>query len=122
MEKLGRGVIAMRQNKDSVYVSWRILGTDPDDISFNLYRRSGNRTPQKLNSQPLSKGTNFIDAGADFNVPNSYFVKPLLKNQEQAASAAFTLAAKQPVQQYLSIPLRTPAGYTPNDASVGWRW
>ncbi|SDD91639.1 rhamnogalacturonan lyase [Pedobacter soli] len=119
MEKLGRGVIAMRQNKDSVYVSWRILGTDPDDISFNLYRRSGNRTPQKLNSQPLSKGTNFIDAGADFNLPNSYFVKPLLKNQEQAASAAFTLVAKQPVQQYLGIPLRTPAGYTPNDASVG---
>jgi rhamnogalacturonan endolyase len=119
MEKLGRGVIAMRQNKDSVYVSWRMLGTDPDDISFNLYRKSGNSSPQKLNNRPLSKGTNFIDAGADFNLPNSYFVKPLIKNHEQPASAAFVLAAKQPVQQYLTIPLRTPAGYSPNDASVG---
>lgn len=34
MENLGRGVIALRQSTDSVFVSWRMLGTDPDNIAF----------------------------------------------------------------------------------------
>ena len=28
MEKLGRGVVAVRNGSDSVFVSWRILGTE----------------------------------------------------------------------------------------------
>ncbi|TCD05621.1 rhamnogalacturonan lyase [Pedobacter frigidisoli] len=119
MEKLGRGVVAVRQNADSVFVSWRILGTEPDDIGFNLYRKTGNETAKKLNATPLIKGTNFIDVGFNANFDNSYFVKPILKATEQEASKSFVLAAKSPIQQYLTIPLRTPAGYTPNDASVG---
>jgi len=119
MEKLGRGVIAVRQNKDSVYVSWRMLGTDAEEISFNLYRKAGGAAVKKLNKDPLTKGTNFTDTGVDFNSTNSYFVKPVIRNQEQEASAAFTLAAKPAVQQYLTVPLRTPLGYTPNDVSVG---
>ena len=119
IEKLGRGVIAVRQNKDSVYVSWRMLGTDPEDIAFNLYRKTGNAEAKKLNSEPLTKGTNFVDAGVDFNSTNSYFIKPVVKNHEQEASKAFTLSVKPAIQQYLNLPLRTPAGYTPNDVSVG---
>jgi len=38
MEKLGRGVVAIRTNSTSVYVGWRMTGTDPADIGFNLYR------------------------------------------------------------------------------------
>jgi rhamnogalacturonan endolyase len=119
MEKLGRGLIAVRQNSDSVYVSWRLLGTDPDDIAFNLYRKSGNNEAIKLNHDPITKSTNFVDAGVKFDFANSYFVKPILKGHELEASKSFTLAAKQAIQQYLTIPLKTPAGYSPNDASVG---
>ncbi len=36
MENLGRGVIALRQSTDSVFVSWRMSGTDPDNIAFNI--------------------------------------------------------------------------------------
>ena len=32
---------------------------------------------------------------------------------------AFKLGAAPPVRQYLSVPLQTPAGYTPNDVSPG---
>lgn len=119
MEKLGRGVIAIRQNSDSVYVGWRMLGTDADDIAFNLYRKSGNNEAIKLNDDPIIKSTNFVDAGVKFDLPNSYFIKPILKGSELAASKSFTLPSKPPIQQYLTIPLKTPAGYTPNDASVG---
>ncbi|MGN7986285.1 rhamnogalacturonan lyase [Pedobacter sp. 22226] len=119
MEKLGRGLIAVRQNSDSVYIGWRMLGTDPDDIAFNLYRKTGNGKAVKLNQDPVVKSTNFVDARVNFDLANSYFVKPVFKNHELEASKPFTLVAKQPVQQYLTIPLKTPAGYSPNDASVG---
>ncbi|MBB4106210.1 rhamnogalacturonan lyase [Pedobacter zeae] len=119
MEKLDRGVIAVRQNNDSVYVGWRMLGTDADDIAFNLYRKTGNNPAVKLNHDPIVKSTNFVDARGKFDLPNSYFVKPVLKGRELEASKAFTLIAKAPVRQYLTIPLKTPEGYSPNDASVG---
>ncbi|MDQ0638223.1 rhamnogalacturonan endolyase [Pedobacter sp. W3I1] len=119
MEKLDRGVIAVRQNNDSVYVGWRMLGTDADDMAFNLYRKTGNNAAIKLNHGPITKGTNFVDVGAKFDLPNSYFVKPILKGHELEASKSFTLVVKSPVQQYLTIPLKTPVGYSPNDASVG---
>lgn len=119
MEKLGRGIVAVKQGADSVFVSWRILGTEPDDIAFNLYRKTGSGSPKKLNPTPLTKGTNFTDVGVNTGAENSYFVKPVIKNHEQEASRVFVLAAKTLVQQYLTIPLRTPPGYSPNDASVG---
>ncbi len=37
MEYLDRGLVAMKVST-GVYLSWRFLGDDPDDVSFNLYR------------------------------------------------------------------------------------
>ncbi|MBB6239269.1 rhamnogalacturonan endolyase [Pedobacter sp. AK013] len=119
MEKLDRGVIAVRQNKDSVYVGWRMLGTDADDIAFNLYRKTGNNPAVKINPHPITKSTNFVDAGVKFDLSNNYFVKPILNGRELDTSKSFTLVANSPVQQYLAIPLKTPVGYSPNDVSVG---
>ncbi|NII83820.1 MULTISPECIES: rhamnogalacturonan lyase [unclassified Pedobacter] len=119
MEKLDRGVIAVRQSSSSVYVGWRMLGTDADDIAFNLYRKSGNNEAIKLNLDPITKSTNFVDAAVKFDLSNSYFVKPILNGKELDASKSFTLVANSPVQQYLTIPLKTPVGYSPNDVSVG---
>jgi rhamnogalacturonan endolyase len=118
MENLGRGVVAVNQGEGKVYVGWRMLGTDPETIAFNLYRRTGDKAAVKLNKKPITQSTNFVDAGVDTKQNNDYFVQPVLKEKELPASAAFTLAANAPVQQYLSIPLKTPAGYTPNDASA----
>ena len=38
--------------------------------------------------------------------------------QEQDPGAAFTLKANAPTQQYIEVPVQTPAGYSPGDASV----
>jgi rhamnogalacturonan endolyase len=118
MEDLGRGVVAVHQGAGKVYVGWRMLGTDPADIAFNLYRTTGKGKPLCLTPQPLTASTNFTDQVPDLGQGNAYFVRPVLKGKEQEASAAFTLPAQAPVQPYLSIPLQTIAGYTPNDASA----
>jgi rhamnogalacturonan endolyase len=118
MEKLDRGVVAINQGDGKVYVGWRMLGTDPNDIAFHLYCSTDCGDPIKLNSQPIIQSTNFVDTGVDLKHSNSYFVRPVVNGQEQAASKPFTLPANAAVQQYISIALQTPSGYTPNDASV----
>jgi len=36
MEKLNRGLVAVRSNSNQVFVSWRLLGTDDSTTVFNL--------------------------------------------------------------------------------------
>ena len=119
MEKLGRGMVALRTQDDAVYLGWRLLGTDPEEISFNLYRKSGNKEKIKLNATPITKTTDFKDTGADMKVINSYSIRPVLKGVEQKESEPFVLQANDSANGYLTIPLKTPAGYSPNDISVG---
>jgi rhamnogalacturonan endolyase len=119
MENLDRGVIAVRTAGESAFIGWRMLGTESDEITFNLYRQSGNEKPVKLNKKPITESTNFEDSTVNLKKDNSYYVKALLNGKEQEKSKSYTLKANSPVQQYINIPLRTPAGYTPNDASAG---
>jgi rhamnogalacturonan endolyase len=119
MENLDRGVIAMRTAGDSAYVGWRLSGTDPDAIAFNVYRNSGSDKPVRLNKKPIQESTNFVDGTVRFNVDNSWFIRPVLKGKELETSKSFTINANSPACQYINIPLKTPEGYSPNDASVG---
>jgi rhamnogalacturonan endolyase len=119
MENLDRGVVAIHNANDSVYIGWRMLGTESDEIAFNLYRQSINKKPVKLNKKPITESTNFVDGSVDSEKDNTYFVQAVLKGKQQDKSKSFTLKANSPVQQYINIPLRTPTGYTPNDVSAG---
>jgi len=119
MENLGRGVVAVRKSSDAVYVGWRMLGTDPEDIAFNLYRKTGNSKAVRLNSKPITASTDFTDTDADPAQLNAYSVRAVLKGKEGPESQPYTLPADAPVQAYLTLPLKTPAGYTPNDVSTG---
>ena len=108
MENLGRGVIALNEGGGKVFVSWRLLGTDPANISFNIYRDD-----IKLNDKPISTSTNFLDSNP-LGKPAAYAVRPIIDNHEGDARPALYLPGP-----YLEIPLKTPQGYSPNDASVG---
>ena len=119
MEYLNRGMIAINQDGGKVYLGWRMLGTDPEDIAFNVYHSPGGLKAVKLNSIPISTSTNYVDEGVDITQSNAYFVKVVSKGKETETGETFTLPANAAVQQYLSIPLKTIPGYTPNDASVG---
>ncbi|GAB2964185.1 hypothetical protein GCM10027048_36930 [Hymenobacter coalescens] len=130
LEKLNRGVVAVRTNPGEVYVGWRLFGTDPAGIAFNVYRNG-----QKVTPAPLTGATNFVDQAAADAV---YTVRPVVGGVEQAASASASTWARQ----FRSIPLQVPAPgvtapyrvtnnrvvedypngqaytYSPNDASV----
>ncbi|GIX05674.1 MAG: rhamnogalacturonan endolyase YesW [Candidatus Poribacteria bacterium] len=75
--------------------------------------------PERLTREPLEAVTWFRDNPPDFSRPLRYFVRPVLNGQEGEPSRSVVLPAGAPVQPYLSIPLQTPEGYAPNDASVG---
>ena len=116
MERLGRGLVAIHQDDGRVFVSWRLLGTDPESVSFNLYRRIAGGAPVRLNPKPITGATNFVDSVATVNGGVSYVVRPVLNAQEGDASARVAL---RPATPYLSLRLQTPDGYTPNDGAVG---
>ena len=119
MEPLGRGVVAIHQADRVVFVGWRLLGTDPDDIEFDVYRAVGGNEPVKLNDRPVTAATHYLDRGADLGRSNSYFVRPITSGRVQPDSRRFTLPDGAPARPYLSIPLQTQSGCRPGDASVG---
>ncbi len=122
MERLDRGVVAVNQGNGQVYVGWRLLGTDPAAIAFNLYRTTGGAAPVKLNAEPLVRTTDFVDTDVDATKTQSYFVRPIVADTEQPADSLFTLPAGAPVRPYLSLPLDYPAdGTTPDGASYFYR-
>jgi rhamnogalacturonan endolyase len=115
MERLGRGVVAVPADAGRVFVSWRLLASDPANVAFNLYRSAEGAAPVRLNARPLSGPTSFSDSTAAGHEV-SYTVRALIGGREGEPSRPFPLDRSRP---YLSIPLQTPAGYTPNDASAG---
>lgn len=128
LENLGRGLVVVRPTATSQFVSWRLLGTDPADTAFNLYRATAEAVPVKLNASPITGATNFSDTTADLTQANRYFVRPIVNGVEQEPSGSFTTPANAPIRQYLSIPLHVPLGgttpdnvaytYNANDCSV----
>nr|WP_217697055.1 rhamnogalacturonan lyase [Paenibacillus amylolyticus] len=117
MEYLDRGVVAVKTGA-GVFVSWRLLGTEGSNVSFNVYRDG-----TKVNATPITNSTNLQDASGTSS--SKYTVRAVVSGTEQAASAAASVWGNN----YLSVPLSVPAGgttpdgvaytYSANDASAG---
>lgn len=122
MEPLGRGVVAVRTNTSAAYVSWRLLASDPTGAQFNVLRSANGGALIQLNSQPITKTTDFVDTTALQAVAYSWYVQPVFGGVTQALSAPFSLPAGSPVRQYIPVPLQPPAGgaYGPYDVKFCW--
>ncbi len=102
---LDRGLVAI-QTTSGIYCSWRIMGEEYYDVTYNLYR-DGVKIAEQL------KVSNFTDAAGTTN--SKYTVKAVVRGVEQSASKEATPWA----QNYLEI---TPdhgsltSTYVPNDA------
>ncbi|GGX53424.1 rhamnogalacturonan lyase [Streptomyces fructofermentans] len=117
VERLDRGVVSVHTDAGNL-VSWRWLGTDPNDVSFNVYR-AGTR----VNSAPVTGSTNYFHSGAPAQA--DYTVRAIVGGVEQGDSAN----AIQFRAGYKDVAITPPAGgttpdgvaytYEANDASVG---
>lgn len=119
MEQLDRGVVAIHQGNGNVFVSWRLLATDPEGVAFHVYRRTGDADPQRLSEQALTGPTHFADRAVDLSRGAEYFVRQVIEGVEQPADGGFRLPAAAPAWPYVSVPLQPPEGYHANDCSVG---
>ncbi|MCC2598950.1 rhamnogalacturonan lyase [Sphingobacterium sp. FBM7-1] len=118
MEYLDRGMVGIKTSHNSVFISWRLRATDHESEAFHLYRQYGGAEKIRLTDEPLRKGTNFEDTQVDLTQDVNYTLVSL-QNEQENVEAQLNLAQHSPVRPYLEIPLRTPPGYTPGDASVG---
>ncbi len=114
VERLNRGVVAVRVSESEVFVSWRFLATDPVSTAFHVYRIEGPGPAVRLTGEPLAGPTSFKDANARSPHDLYYYVRAVADGVEGPESDAFKLAVNGP-GSYISIPLRIPEGGTAPD-------
>ncbi len=91
MEKLDRGVVAVRNSGGAYFVSWRFFATDPDDITFNLYAKSPvGSSFTRLNSKPLQV-TNFQAPQGSIGIGTQLYVTAVNKGVESSPSGMYTV-------------------------------
>jgi autotransporter-associated beta strand protein len=90
MEKLDRGVVAVRNSSNAYFVSWRLFATDAEDILFNLYAKKTGGSFAKLNTTPLAN-TNFQTSGTAVTNGTELYVTPVINGMEGEPSGIFTV-------------------------------
>lgn len=110
-EALDRGVVAINQGGGKVFVSWRLLVSDADDAAFDVFANG-----KKLNAEPIKDVTVLAAADLTLDAATTFTVSVAGKTED--ADRGFTLPANAPAVPYLSLPLKTPEGYSPGDTSA----
>lgn len=108
MDKLDRGLVAVKTGS-GIFCSWRIMGEEYYDVTYNIYRDG-----TKLNATPLNT-SNYTDASG--STSSKYTVSAVVRGKEQAQCKAVTPWA----QSYLEIvPDHSPltSTFEPNDACM----
>jgi len=128
-EKLDRGLVGLRQDDGSVWLSWRLLASEPS-ATFQVWRKAESADKKdKLVAKIDAKAPTWV---VDKEAPageSAYYVSVASTEGKQADSAAFAVPARTQAKPYLSIPIEAPAGaktpegvaytYDANDGSVG---
>ena len=109
MESLGRGVLAIpAQSGKGQFVSWRLLGTDDEQVTFDVIRDG------TLIARDLNGATSFTDRTGT----SSSKYKVVAKVDGKTVSTSATVTPWSDL--YISVQLDRPSDiYTPNDMSVG---
>lgn len=122
LERLGRGVAAVRSDSSKVTLSWRYLQDDPKDICFNVYRDGMKITEDPAEATML---TDMLPYGKEA----VYEVVPVINGKELVKRQGSCRIEPYAPAGYIRIPVKpvpegvTPAGeeytYYPGDSSVG---
>lgn len=121
LEKLDRGLVAVHADAGRNFLSWRLLASDSTVSSFNVYgRHSSEEKWQRLNKSPIERSTDFVDSSLlGKHAMSLYGIKKVINGKEGAIEVSNLSNAGTWGSNYLTIPLKTPQGYQPNDISVG---
>ena len=117
MENLTRGLVAVRVSSDKVFLSWRLLGSDPEQTAFHLYRDG-----VKITETALTGATNYTDQASS---ATEYTVKTLVNGTEtgEAYSAAVLTSPYFDIPMNVPNTIQMPDGsscyFSPNDCSTG---
>lgn len=111
MEKLDRGLIAFPTTSGKCFVSWRLLGTDDNNTTFELLKNSKSLTKNIYKTTSLSVSGNKTD-------------KFQVVTFQNGVSVDTTKEVTPWSNAFLTIPLNRPEkvngkAYFPNDCSVG---
>lgn len=103
-ERLRRGVVAVPLQGGGVYVGWRLLKSDPANVAFNVYRRTGRVPAVRLNEAPITRTTDFVDPQPPQG-EQAYYVRPVVDGREGPGSEVATVVPTAEGRAYLSIKL-----------------
>lgn len=116
MEYLDRGLVAVPATNGKIFVSWRLVATDTEDLGFNIYRSVAN-VRKKLNRTPIKTATSWMDSLGSVEAKGIYYLTSVSRQKESAPLDSFHWEGTD--KPYHSIPLQIPPGYAANDGSVG---
>jgi len=107
MEYLTRGLVAVKSG-DNIFLSWRKFATDTGDVSYNIFRDDS-----LINELPITGISNYVDTSGTLG--SIYYVETLFDSTKKEISNPVTVWENN----FITLPLQTPSGYSPNDGSVG---
>ena len=102
-----RGLIAVATPKKQAYLGWRLLGSDPTNIAFNVYRSTDGGKEIKLTPEPIRASTDFLDTTVSLNKSNRWLIKTVVNGEETGAVNSTALPAKPKPQPYQSLNLKS---------------
>ena len=115
-EPIDRGLIAVPCGEGRIYVSWRLLASDPPEAAFNLYRSVGGDAI-KLSDRPLTRTTDFLDATAPAGAECTYRVRLVTAAGEQAPSPPASATAAAEPRNWFTVKLEP--GVTVQKVGIG---
>lgn len=105
LEKLGRGLVAIRASENEVFVSWRVLGYEfNDSVTYNLYR----------NETLIAGGLNVSNYVDNMSTDGTYRVSAVINDSELDLSGPCNVTSYTHGSNSLAsirIPINRIAGY-----------
>ena len=105
-ETFNRGLVAVVNDQQQVYLGWRLLKDDGADVAFNVYRRTDGGAAIRVNPKPLTASTNLVDTTAARDKTNVWFVRAVRGGRELAPSETVSLGPHTPPNRVRSVKLQ----------------
>ena len=116
-ENLGRAPVAVKTD-EGVYIGWRLLGLDPQNLGFHVYRDGA-----RVTSTPITGSTNVLDPAG--TTDSTYRIATVVGGVQKWVTPSFSVWDDQTFDVALDKPADAytkdgqPYSYRAGDASIG---